>query len=363
MSVAESRHVLVMAGGTGGHVFPGLAVAQVLRERGWSVHWLGNPLGMEATLVPKHGFVLEPVEFGGLRGKGLFTKIMLPIRLARACWQAAGVMRRVQPHVVLGLGGYITFPGGVMARVMGRPLVLHEQNSVAGMANRILSRLAVRVLSAFPKVLPSAQWVGNPVRTEIAQLIDPAVRYGAREGRLHLLVVGGSLGAQALNQILPQAFALMPAQTRPVVVHQCGKGHALSVRQAYLEAGCQDAVASDFIDDMAAAYANADVVVCRAGAMTVSELAAAGVAALMVPYPHAVDDHQTYNAKFLSDVGAGWLLPQTELTAQSLADRLTQLNREQCMQAAVKARGLAKPQATQDVATICEALALQAGKR
>jgi UDP-N-acetylglucosamine--N-acetylmuramyl-(pentapeptide) pyrophosphoryl-undecaprenol N-acetylglucosamine transferase len=335
----------------------------VLRERGWSVHWLGNPVGMEATLVPKHGFVLEPVEFGGLRGKGVFTKLMLPMRLVRACWQASAVLRRVRPHVVLGLGGYITFPGGVMARLMGRPLVLHEQNSVAGLANRVLSRLAVRVLSAFPKVLPSAQWVGNPVRAEIAQLTEPALRYGVRSGRLHLLVVGGSLGAQALNQLLPQALALLPLESRPTVVHQCGKGHATKVRQAYLDSGCESAQASDFIDDMAAAYADADLVICRAGAMTVSELAAAGVAALMVPYPHAVDDHQTYNAKFLSDAGAGWLLPQSGLTAQKLAQWLGQLSREQCMQAAMQARRLAKPQATQDVATICEALALPAGKR
>jgi UDP-N-acetylglucosamine--N-acetylmuramyl-(pentapeptide) pyrophosphoryl-undecaprenol N-acetylglucosamine transferase len=361
MKSVQIRHVLVMAGGTGGHVFPGLAVAKVLRDRGWTVHWLGNPVGMEAALVPKHGFVLEPVEFGGLRGKGLSTKLMLPIRLARACWQAAGVLRRVQPHVVLGLGGYITFPGGLMARLMGRPLVLHEQNSVAGMANRILSKIAVAVLSAFPRVLPSAQWVGNPVRTEIAQLLEPATRYANRQGRLRVLVVGGSLGAQALNQILPQALAQMPQEMRPVVVHQTGKGHAAEVATAYREAGVADAQVSDFIDDMANAYAQADLVLCRAGAMTVSELAAAGVASLMVPYPYAVDDHQTSNAKFLSDSGAGWLLPQRDLDPQRLAQQLEQLTREQCMQAAVHARALAKPQATQEVANICEALALKAG--
>ncbi len=355
------RHVLVMAGGTGGHVFPGLAVANVLRERGWAVHWLGNPVGMEAALVPKHGFVLEPVEFGGLRGKSLSTKLMLPFRLARACWQAAGVLRRVQPHVVLGLGGYITFPGGLMARLMGRPLVLHEQNSVAGMANRILSKVAVAVLSAFPKVLPTAQWVGNPVRAEIAQLLEPASRYATRQGRLRLLVVGGSLGAQALNQMLPQAIALMPEELRPLVVHQTGKGHALGVSKAYAEAGIADAQASDFIEDMASAYAQADLVLCRSGAMTISELAAAGVASVMVPYPHAVDDHQTSNAKFLSESGAGWLLPQSDLDPQRLAQQLGQMTREQCMQAAVCARALAKPQATQEVANICEALALKAG--
>jgi UDP-N-acetylglucosamine--N-acetylmuramyl-(pentapeptide) pyrophosphoryl-undecaprenol N-acetylglucosamine transferase len=352
MNTAQMRHVLVMAGGTGGHVFPGLAVAKVMRERGWAVHWLGNPVGMEAALVPKHGFVLEPVEFGGLRGKGLTTKLMLPVRLARACWQAAGVLRRVQPHVVLGLGGYITFPGGLMARVMGCPLVLHEQNSVAGMANRILSKIAVAVLSAFPKVLPTAQWVGNPVRSEIAQLLEPARRYANRQGRMRLLVVGGSLGAQALNQMLPQAMAQMSPELRPLVVHQTGKGQAANVSKAQV---------NDFIEDMASAYAQADLVLCRSGAMTVSELAAAGVASLMVPYPHAVDDHQTSNAKFLTESGAGWLVPQADLDPLRLAQQIGNLTREQCMQAAVQARALAKPQATQEVANICEALALKAG--
>jgi UDP-N-acetylglucosamine--N-acetylmuramyl-(pentapeptide) pyrophosphoryl-undecaprenol N-acetylglucosamine transferase len=286
---------------------------------------------------------------------------MLPVRLARACWQAAGVLRRVQPHVVLGLGGYITFPGGLMARVMGCPLVLHEQNSVAGMANRILSKIAVAVLSAFPKVLPTAQWVGNPVRSEIAQLLEPARRYANRQGRMRLLVVGGSLGAQALNQMLPQAMAQMPPELRPLVVHQTGKGHAANVSKAYADAGILDAQVNDFIEDMASAYAQADLVLCRSGAMTVSELAAAGVASLMVPYPHAVDDHQTSNAKFLTESGAGWLVPQSDLDPQRLAQQIGNLTREQCMQAAVQARALAKPQATQEVANICEALALKAG--
>jgi UDP-N-acetylglucosamine--N-acetylmuramyl-(pentapeptide) pyrophosphoryl-undecaprenol N-acetylglucosamine transferase len=361
--IRASKCALIMAGGTGGHVFPGLAVAKELMARGWRVVWLGNPNGMEARLVPAHGIVVEPVVFSGLRGKGLLTTLSLPVNLLRACWQARAVLARVKPHVVLGLGGYITFPGGLMAKLTGRPLVLHEQNSIAGLANRVLAKVASTVLVAFPGALPGAKWVGNPVRSELALMPSPELRYAQRKEGLHILVVGGSLGAQVLNQIVPQALARMAVEGAALsgltVRHQTGKQQQTVVQQAYLTMG-QSAQVSEFIEDMADAYAQADVVICRAGAMTVSELAAVGVASVLVPYPHAVDDHQTTNARFLSDAGAGWLMPQAELTPESLASFLATLDRDSCLKAAVKARALAKADATQAVANVCEEMAHEA---
>jgi len=351
-----SRTLLVMAGGTGGHVMPGLAVAELMRERRWRVVWLGNPGGIEASLVPRHGFEMRWVRFGGLRGKGLLTQLMLPLALLRAFWQSLRALRSVRPAVVLGLGGYIAFPGGMMAALLGVPLVLHEQNSVAGLANRVLSHVADRVLVAFPDALPAAEWVGNPVRSDIAALAPPAARFAGREGPLQLLVVGGSLGAQALNQAVPQALAAMPAAQRPAVTHQSGKAHRAALEQAYRAAGVEGTVV-DFIDDMAAAYARADLVICRAGATTVAELAAVGAASLLVPYPHAVDDHQTSNARFLSDAGAAVLVPQGELSAERLAGLIGGFTRDALLAMADRARALARPDATRRVADVCEAVA------
>ncbi|MFZ4759403.1 MAG: undecaprenyldiphospho-muramoylpentapeptide beta-N-acetylglucosaminyltransferase, partial [Burkholderiaceae bacterium] len=298
-STPIARTILIMAGGTGGHVFPGLAVAETMRARAWNVVWLGNPTGMEATLVPRHGIPMQWVRIGGLRGKGLMTKLMLPVNLLRAFWQSLSALRAVRPSVVLGMGGYVAFPGGMMAALTRIPLVVHEQNSVAGLTNRSLARVADRVLVAFPDAIAGAQWCGNPVRDDVAALPPPDVRYGARTGPLRVLVVGGSLGAQALNTTVPKALALLAAEARPQVVHQSGRSNLDALRTAYRDAGV-DADAVEFIDDMAAAYAQADLVICRAGAMTVSEVAAAGIASLMVPFPYAVDDHQTTNARFLS---------------------------------------------------------------
>ena len=356
MSAVAPRTILIMAGGTGGHVMPGLAVAHAMRERAWNVVWLGNPSGMEATLVPSHGIPMRWVRFGGLRGKGLVTKLMLPLNLLRAFWQALQAIRDIKPAVVLGLGGYISFPGGMMAALLGRPLVLHEQNSIAGLANKVLAGVADRVLTAFPRALPGAEWCGNPVRDAIAAMAPPAERYAARSGPLQVLVVGGSLGAQALNTGVPRALALLPAESRPRVIHQSGKAHVAMLQDAYREAGVQASLV-DFIDDMAAAYRDADLVICRSGAMTVSELAAAGVASLMVPFPHAVDDHQTTNAKFLADAGAALLLPQSELTPDRLAGLLSGLTRESLAQMATQARTFAKPDATRRVADVCEEIA------
>ena len=349
------RTALVMAGGTGGHIFPGLAIAEALRHRGWRVHWLGAPGSMEAQLVPPRGFPLETIDFSGVRGKGVVTLALLPLRLLRAFWQSIQVVRRVRPQVLVGLGGYITFPGGMMAKRMGIPLVLHEQNSVAGLANRKLAKRAARVLCGFPDALPGAEWVGNPVRAEIAALQPPSQRFDGRNPPLRLLVVGGSLGAQALNETIPADIALLPEAERPVIVHQSGEKQIEALKTNYAKAGvAANCVA--FIDDMAGAYEWADLVICRAGALTVAELAAAGVGSVLVPYPHAVDDHQTANARFLASAGAAILLPQGELTAEKLA-LIQNLSRAQLLQMAERARDLARPDAARAVADACEALA------
>ena len=350
-----SRTLLVMAGGTGGHIYPAVAVADILREKGWQVVWLGAPNSMESELVPKLGYALELVQFSGLRGKGLMRKLMLPWNLFVAMRQSAEVMRRCHPDVVLGMGGYITFPGGVVARMMMRNLVIHEQNSIAGLSNKVLAKIATRVLSGFPDVLPSAEWCGNPVRNSITALVEPKQRYAARSGKLQVLVVGGSLGAQALNSAIPKALTLMSEAERPEVVHQTGKQHHTAVQALYASLGVS-ATVKPFLDDMEKQYAQADVVICRSGALTVAELAAAGVASILVPFPHAVDDHQTYNAKFLSDKGAAILLPQTELDPQKLATQLQGLSREKLLAMAVLARSLAKPEAAMSVAKVCEEL-------
>ena len=346
------KTLMVMAGGTGGHIFPGIAVAEELRAQGWRIVWMGNPDGMEARIVPQRGYETAWVRFGALRGKGLLRKLLLPVNLLSGFWQALRALRRVQPDVVLGMGGYITFPGGMMASLLGRPLVLHEQNSVAGLANRVLAKVADRVLSGFPAVLDNAEWLGNPVRADITAVLPPAERYAGRTGPLRVLVVGGSLGAAALNETVPQALARLDAEARPTVVHQAGERQIEALRAAYARAQVEGEL-RPFIDDMAAAYAEADLVICRAGALTVAELAAAGVASLLVPFPYAVDDHQTGNARFLSEAGAAILLPQRELTPEKLAALLRELTREKLAAMAEKARALAKPEATRAVAEVC----------
>jgi UDP-N-acetylglucosamine--N-acetylmuramyl-(pentapeptide) pyrophosphoryl-undecaprenol N-acetylglucosamine transferase len=345
-----------MAGGTGGHVFPALAVAGHLREQGWRVVWLGAKTGMEATLVPKQGYEMVWLRFSGLRGKGLLRALLLPVNLLIAFFQSARAIFAQRPDVVLGMGGYISFPGGMMAALLMRPLVIHEQNSVAGLANKVLARLADRVLEAFPGSLPGAQCSGNPVRADIAGLAEPGARYAARNGRLKMLVVGGSQGAQALNEAVPQALALLAPEARPEVTHQAGEKNIDALRAAYAAAGVR-AELLPFIDDMAARYAAADVVLCRAGALTVAELACAGVASILVPFPYAVDDHQTGNAKFLSERGAAVLLPQRELTPQALAGLLRGLDRRQLCAIAERARQLGKPEATRIVADTCKEVA------
>ena len=355
------RRALVMAGGTGGHIFPGLAVAQGLRARGWTVHWLGGSgsaaqPSMESRLVPPQGFAFEAIDFTGVRGKGLLTLALLPLRLLRAFWQALQVVRRVRPDVLVGLGGFISFPGGMMGVLWGKPLVLHEQNAVAGLANRVLAGVADRVYSAFPQVLARSVWVGNPLRAAFLGVAEPAQRFAGRSGPLRVLVLGGSLGARALNDIVPRALALLPQDQRPQVTHQSGTLQIDTLRANYAAAGVQ-AELTPFIEDTAQALAEADLVVCRAGASTVTEIAAVGAAAVFVPFPSAVDDHQTCNARFLTDPGAGWLVPQPELTPQRLAELLTTLDRTALLQRAQAARSLAQTGATDRLVAACEELA------
>jgi len=347
-----SKTLLVMAGGTGGHVFPGLAVADLLKSRGWDVVWMGNPEGMEAKLVPSRGYEMAWVRFGALRGKGLLRKLLLPVALLSGFWQALREIRRIRPDVVLGMGGYISFPGGMMAVLAGCPLVVHEQNSIAGLANRVLSKVATRVVCGFPDALPKSTWLGNPVRTEISQLPDRVDRKTDESQPLRLLVLGGSLGAAALNEMVPKGLGLLPEDERPQVVHQAGERHIEQLQRNYEEAGVK-AHCVAFIDDMAGAYEWADLVICRSGALTVAELAAAGVASILVPFPHAVDDHQTSNAKFLVSAGGAFLLPQNEMTPESIS-LVRNYSRGQLQQMAARARAMAKPEAASEVAQVCE---------
>lgn len=352
-----SKTLLVMAGGTGGHIFPGIAVAEALRLRGWRIVWMGNADRMEGRLIPDQGYETAWIKFGAVRGKGLLPKLLLPLNLLRGFWQALGALQKVKPDVVLGMGGYVTFPGGMMAVLLGKPLVLHEQNSIAGLANRVLSRVADCTLTGFPGALSDGQWVGNPVRSDIAAVPEPALRYGQREGRLRVLVVGGSLGASILNEVVPAALARLPEASRPIVTHQAGVNQFDALQQAYARAGVQGELLP-FIDNMAERYAEADLVICRSGALTVAELAAVGVASILVPFPHAVDDHQTANARFLSNSAAARLLPQPEFTAESLSQVLTGLDRGVLLEMASKARALGRVDASAQVADICAAYAL-----
>ncbi len=352
-----SRTVMIMAGGTGGHVFPALAIARELRAMR-EIVWLGTERGIEARLVPAAGYPTEWIEVEGLRGKGVGRWLGAPIRLARAVLQAWRVLRRRRPGVVLGLGGFASGPGGIAAWLAGTPLVIHEQNAVAGLTNRWLARFATRIAEGFPGSFPAEQgalYVGNPVRPEISALPPPRERFEARSGPLRLFVFGGSQGAAALNRLLPEAVALLPASRRPRVLHQTGVRDRESTEAAYRAAGLEADVRA-FVDDMAAAYAEADLVVSRAGALTVAELAAAGVGAILVPFPAAVDDHQTRNAEWLSRVSAAQVVSEAGLTAPELANRLATLlgnGRTRLLAMAEAARSQARPDAARRMAELC----------
>ncbi|MDE2156913.1 MAG: undecaprenyldiphospho-muramoylpentapeptide beta-N-acetylglucosaminyltransferase [Xanthomonadaceae bacterium] len=354
MNTVRQAPVMIMAGGTGGHIFPGLAVAECLRAQGVPVVWLGAAGGMETKVVSAHQIELHSVAVGGLRGKGLRTRLLAPLMLLRALGESLFVLNKVKPRSVLSMGGYVAGPGGLAAWLLRRPLLVHEQNRVAGFTNRRLAGIAGRVLSGFADALPRAEWVGNPVRATIAALPAPLQRMAGRSGRSRLLVLGGSLGARALNLAVPQALAQLAPMQRPEVLHQCGSRGLDEALQAYAEAGVEARVVP-FIDDMAGSYAWADLALCRAGALTLAELAAAGLGALLVPFPHAVDDHQTRNAETLVAAGAAELIPENRLDADPLAQRLEALlgDRAKLVSMAVAARTLAKPDAAQVIAAAC----------
>ncbi|HEY9102024.1 undecaprenyldiphospho-muramoylpentapeptide beta-N-acetylglucosaminyltransferase [Chitinimonas sp.] len=356
--MSNNRTLMVMAGGTGGHIFPALAVAKEMQARGWQIVWLGARGKMEAELVPRHGIRIELLPIGGVRGQGLARKLVQPLEQARALMLAVAAIVHYRPDALIGFGGFTGFPGGLAGALLWKPLIVHEQNSVAGLTNKVLSHLARRVLSAFPSAFQGkAELVGNPVRPDIASLPTPAERYAGRSGPLRLLVVGGSLGAAALNEVVPKALALLDPAERPQVLHQAGQKQIEALRENYraaqVEGDCQP-----FIEDMARAYGEADLVICRAGALTVAELAAAGAPAILVPFPHAVDDHQTGNAAYLAEAGAAILIQQHELTADWLAQRLRELNRDRLLAMAEAARTRALPNATKVVADIVEEVAL-----
>lgn len=350
---ALARPVLIMAGGTGGHIFPGLAVADELRARATPVIWLGGIGGLEARLVPQHGLPLETLPIAGVRGKGVIAKLFAPLRLARAVAAARAVLKHHAPHSVLSMGGYAAAPGGIAAWLARVPLIVHEQNRIPGVTNRLLARFARRILTGFADVFARGEWVGNPVRAAIAAIAAPAERYAGREGALHLLVLGGSQGAQSLNAAVPDVLRRIGARRSFIVRHQSGARHDEATRAAYRAAGVEAEVAP-FIDDMAAAYAWADLVVCRAGALTLAELAAAGVPAILVPYPHAVDDHQTKNAEAMVAAGGARLTAEGDGFVERLKAAFEAIDERSTLLAmAVAARSLAKPDAARRIADVC----------
>ena len=357
-----ASRIVVMAGGTGGHVFPALAVAQELRGRGWEISWLGTADSFESRNVPKHGFPLDTIEAYRLRGQGLGGLLLAPFRLLKAMGQARKVLNQRRPDVVLGMGGFATGPGGLMSKLMGLPLVIHEQNTIPGLTNRWLAKLASRVLEAFPGSFPDnagARVTGNPVREDIAALPEPAVRMADHDGAVRILIVGGSLGALALNEIVPEALALLAGDHALEIRHQAGRNKVEAAQSLYEELNLQAQVI-EFLDDMAQAYAWADLVICRAGALTVSELAAVGVGSILVPYPYAVDDHQTRNAGYLVQGQAAVLMPQGQLDAVSLSSRLRELLAEpgKLLALAQAARNLTMSDAARRVADHCEQVML-----
>ncbi|MBE9567264.1 MAG: undecaprenyldiphospho-muramoylpentapeptide beta-N-acetylglucosaminyltransferase [Proteobacteria bacterium] len=363
-SLNQSRPVLIMAGGTGGHVFPALAVADELKSRGVPVVWLGTKAGIESRLVPAAGYPIEWMSISGLRGKNTLTLVLAPLRIVTACWQALMVLLKRNPCAVLGMGGFASGPGALMAWMLRKPLLVHEQNAIPGMTNKLSAKFASVVLQAFPGVFKQAVTTGNPVRQSICEIAAPELRLADRytdesaSEKLRLLIIGGSLGAVKLNEVVPQGLAMMTDTDRPEVIHQTGMKNIESAREAYRDAGVEAKVEA-FIDDMPAVYEWADIVICRAGAMTVFELAAAGVASILVPYPYAVDDHQTVNAAYLERAGAAIIRQQDVLTADWIAETLNDFsaNRNSLFDMAVAARKLAIPDSAKTIADACLAAA------
>ncbi len=356
--MTQTPKIMLMAGGTGGHIFPALAVAQFLQDLGWQTRWLGSAQGMEEKIVPEHNIAIDSLPVSGVRGKSIMKRLLAPLMLLKAIWHAMKFLRRFKPDVVLGMGGFASGPGGIAAWLLRYPLCIHEQNAIAGMTNRWLARLAKYRLVAFPDAIKNADaQIGNPVRKDILGLIHPDARYTERNGPLRILIIGGSRGAAVLNEVVPGAISKI-AEQRPIAVrHQTGAGNQAAVAQAYIDnlgnQSAEDIEVHEFIKDMQSAYAWADLIICRAGALTVSEIAAVGLAAIFVPFPYAVDDHQTVNADYLVHVGAAHLLPQSELTEELLSQMIVSMNRADCHQMALLGKAQAKPDATRDLARYC----------
>ncbi|HMS26545.1 MAG TPA: undecaprenyldiphospho-muramoylpentapeptide beta-N-acetylglucosaminyltransferase [Burkholderiaceae bacterium] len=349
----SGKTAMIVAGGTGGHIFPGLAVAQTLKMKGWNVVWLGTLKGMESIIVPQNNIEFHGIEFSGLRGKGILIWFKLPWRLLIALWQTLREIRKSKPDVLVCFGGYVTFPAGIVAYIMRKAFFIHEQNSVAGLSNKILSFFATKSFTAFPHVIKDALWIGNPLRSEFLIIENPEVRYANRQGPLNLLILGGSLGASFLNDLIPNTVVLLTKDKMPNLVHQSGVAHVDKLRKAYQENKI-DASVIPFIQNVADEYSNADLVICRSGASTVTEIAAVGVAALFVPLPLAVDDHQTKNAQYLVDLGAAWLEPQKSLTPEGLAQILQGTDRNKLQKMATQSKKLHKSEAVDLICDACE---------
>jgi len=356
MVTTHIKHVLIAAGGTGGHVYPALAVADYLREQGVKITWVGTEKGLEHRVVPANNIPLELISISGLRGKGLLNFIFVPVKLVLAIAQTIKIFRQVKPDAVLGMGGFVSGPCGLAAYVLRKPLYIHEQNAIPGLTNKVLSHLATTVMQAFPNSFKDHKVVtlGNPIRKEISDVPEPQIRMAERNDNIHILIIGGSLGAQALNENIPQALSEIAKDLQPDIWHQTGKNKLESTLESYKKVNVEAKVA-EFIENMAEAYEWADLVICRAGALTISELANAGVAAILVPYPYAVDDHQTANAHYLTSVNAAVLIPQEQLVTKlkETLDELLLAGRTKLINMAKAARELSKPYATKDVAEIC----------
>jgi UDP-N-acetylglucosamine--N-acetylmuramyl-(pentapeptide) pyrophosphoryl-undecaprenol N-acetylglucosamine transferase len=353
INVPAPKRALIAAAGTGGHIFPGLAIAEALRSKGWEVSWLGTKTGMENQLVTERRFQIESIEFSGIRGKGVAAWLRMPFRLVKACIECGAIIARTQPSLVIGFGGYVTLPTGLAAKLMGKRLAIHEQNSIIGLSNKVLAYLTKNVFTVFPNVWKNAVVTGNPLRREFIRVAEPAVRFEARQGPLRLLIIGGSLGAKFLNNTVPQAIKLIAVQDRPLVTHQSGAAQFSDLKNLYQSLEVEANV-MPFIENTAQAFADADIIICRAGASTVTEIAAVGAAAMFVPLPSAVDDHQTQNAMYLVKNYAAWLQPQKELTPQKLAAEILKMNRDILLKIATASKKLSMPNTVNMIVDACE---------
>jgi UDP-N-acetylglucosamine--N-acetylmuramyl-(pentapeptide) pyrophosphoryl-undecaprenol N-acetylglucosamine transferase len=356
MSTQTKKSVLIAAAGTGGHIFPGLAIAEGLINNGWNVVWLGTTTGMENRIVPQRNIPFESIGFNGVRGKGLVTWLTMPFKLLKATFECCKIIVKVKPDVVIGFGGYVSLPAGLATKLLVKKLVIHEQNSVAGLSNKVLSYLTKYVFTAFPGVIPQAEFIGNPLRAEFVNVVPPVVRFQDRSGPLRILVIGGSLGAKFLNETVPQAIKLLAEKDRPIVMHQSGVNQFDDLQSQYRRL-CVDATVMPFIENTAIAFADADLIICRAGASTVTEITAVGAAALFVPLPSAVDDHQTTNAQYLVENKAAWIQPQRELTPEKLASEIMKMNRIVLLDVAIAAKKLNMPNTVGAMVKVCEELA------